>query len=57
VAIRVNDELGNTLFSLRWLPITDLSCLHYALVWRTETETAITRAMAQVVNDLGPLLR
>jgi DNA-binding transcriptional LysR family regulator len=42
---------------VRWLPITDLPRLHYALVWRTENETEIVRAMARVVNDLGPLLR
>jgi hypothetical protein len=42
---------------VRWLPIMDLSRLHYALVWRTETENEIIRAMARIVNDLGPLLR
>ncbi|WP_091096176.1 LysR family transcriptional regulator [Micromonospora citrea] len=40
---------------VRWLPITDLPRLNYALVWRTETE--IIRAMARIVADLGPLLR
>ncbi|MFC4019014.1 hypothetical protein ACFOW4_13840 [Micromonospora sp. GCM10011542] len=42
---------------VRWLPITDLPRLNYALVWRTETETEIIRAMAQVVDDLCPLMR
>jgi DNA-binding transcriptional LysR family regulator len=42
---------------VRWLPITDLSRLHYALVWRTETENEIIRALARIVNDLGPLRR
>ncbi|NMH76406.1 LysR family transcriptional regulator [Pseudonocardia xinjiangensis] len=40
---------------VRWLPITDLTRLRYALVWRTETE--MIRAMARVVSDLGALQR
>lgn len=42
---------------VRWLLITDLPRLPYALVWRSEAETNAVRALAGVVRDLGPLLR
>ncbi|MBM0274958.1 LysR family transcriptional regulator [Micromonospora sp. STR1s_6] len=42
---------------VRWLPITDLPRLDYALIWRTETETEIIRSMARVVDELSPLSR
>ncbi|MFI9405187.1 LysR substrate-binding domain-containing protein [Nocardia sp. NPDC052316] len=36
---------------VRWIPITDMPPLPYALVWRTETEPV--RALAQVISDLS----
>jgi DNA-binding transcriptional LysR family regulator len=42
---------------VRWLPVTDLPRLPYALVWRTEVETDAIRALASVLRGLGPLLR
>ncbi|VFA99117.1 Cyn operon transcriptional activator [Nocardia cyriacigeorgica] len=39
---------------LRWLPITDMSPLRYALVWKTSTETDAIREFAGVVRELGP---
>lgn len=40
---------------IAYLPITDLDALPYALVWRTETENQIIRALAQTARDLGPI--
>jgi DNA-binding transcriptional LysR family regulator len=40
---------------VRWLPITDLPVLRYALVWRTDAENDLIRALAEVVRDLGTL--
>jgi DNA-binding transcriptional LysR family regulator len=42
---------------VRWLPITDMPRLRYALVRRAETETDAIRAMAAVVRELGELQR
>ncbi|MRH88054.1 LysR family transcriptional regulator [Nocardia sp. SYP-A9097] len=36
---------------VRWIPVTDMPPLSYALVWRTESEPV--RALAQVINDLS----
>ncbi|GAA3470542.1 LysR family transcriptional regulator [Nonomuraea roseola] len=38
---------------LRWLPIPDMPSLVYALVWQTEAENDLIRALAQTVHDLG----
>ncbi|RJL35789.1 LysR family transcriptional regulator [Bailinhaonella thermotolerans] len=37
-----------------YLPVRDLAPLPYALVWRSEAETGLVRALAQVVRELGP---
>jgi hypothetical protein len=33
-----------------YVPMTDAPVLRYALVWRTATETALIRALAQAVD-------
>ncbi|WP_344056831.1 LysR family transcriptional regulator [Microbispora corallina] len=38
-----------------WLPFRDFDPLHFGMVWRTDTETDLIRALAQTVRDLGPL--
>ncbi|WJV48275.1 LysR family transcriptional regulator [Streptomyces flavofungini] len=38
---------------IRYLPVPDLSSLTYALVWRTEAENDLVRALAATVRDLG----
>lgn len=38
-----------------WLPFRDFEPLAYALVWRTEAENDVVRALARTVRDLGPL--
>ncbi|GIH06672.1 LysR family transcriptional regulator [Rhizocola hellebori] len=38
-----------------FVPVRDMSALPYALVWHTESENSLTRALAQVVRDLGPV--
>jgi DNA-binding transcriptional LysR family regulator len=53
--VHVTDHWGMP--DVRWLPITDMSRLPYAMVWRTETETEVIRALAGVVRDLGTLVR
>ncbi|OPG08667.1 LysR family transcriptional regulator [Microbispora sp. GKU 823] len=40
---------------IAYLPVTDMGPLPYALVWRSETENELVRALAAVVRDLGPL--
>ncbi|MFG1706506.1 LysR family transcriptional regulator [Nonomuraea sp. M3C6] len=40
---------------IAYLPITDIGALPYALVWRSETENELIRALSEVVRDLGPL--
>ncbi|MFG2075925.1 hypothetical protein [Nonomuraea maritima] len=37
------------------LPVSDIDTLRYALVWRTETENDLIRALALIAADLGPL--
>ncbi|MFD0418254.1 LysR family transcriptional regulator [Streptomyces sp. NPDC127108] len=38
---------------IRYLPVPDLSAMTYALVWRTEAENDLVRALAATVRDLG----
>ncbi|MFD9949904.1 hypothetical protein ACFWYW_29540 [Nonomuraea sp. NPDC059023] len=40
---------------VRWLPITDMPALRYALIRRTAAGSAAVRALGQVVHDLGTL--
>lgn len=40
---------------IRWLPVTDLAPLSYALVWRTEAESELIGALADTVRELGAL--
>jgi DNA-binding transcriptional LysR family regulator len=37
-----------------YLPVHDIEPLPYALVWRSDTENDLIRALAQTVRDLGP---
>ncbi|MEU4579715.1 LysR family transcriptional regulator [Nonomuraea sp. NPDC023979] len=37
-----------------YLPLRDLDPLSYALVWRSEAETGLIRALARIVRELGP---
>ncbi|GAA2800854.1 LysR family transcriptional regulator [Kitasatospora aburaviensis] len=39
--------------NIRFLPILDMPALHFALVWRTEAENDLIRALAGTVRDLG----
>ncbi|MEV7025954.1 LysR family transcriptional regulator [Kitasatospora sp. NPDC093558] len=39
--------------NIRWLPIPDLTTMTFALVWRTESENDLIRALADTVRDLG----
>ncbi|MFE6334232.1 LysR family transcriptional regulator [Streptomyces sp. NPDC057798] len=41
--------------NVRWLPIPDLSAMTFALVWRTDAENDLIRALADTVRDLGVL--
>lgn len=38
---------------IRWLPVPDLTTMTFALVWRTEAENDLVRALAATVRDLG----
>ncbi|MGI5493563.1 LysR family transcriptional regulator [Microtetraspora malaysiensis] len=38
-----------------YLPVTDMEALPYGLVWRSDAENDLIRALARVVRDLGPL--
>ncbi|MFE9631869.1 LysR family transcriptional regulator [Streptomyces sp. NPDC006463] len=38
---------------IRWLPIPEMGTLRFALVWRTEAENDLIRALADTVRDLG----
>lgn len=40
---------------IAYLPLRDMAPLPYAPVWRTETETDLIRAFAQVARDVGKL--
>ncbi|GAA3624445.1 LysR family transcriptional regulator [Nonomuraea rosea] len=40
---------------IAYRPVTDIGALPYALVWRSETENELIRALSEVVRDLGPL--
>ncbi|MFD9367087.1 LysR family transcriptional regulator [Streptomyces sp. NPDC060020] len=39
--------------NIRWLPLPDMPTLNFALVWRTEAENDLIRALADTVRDLG----
>ncbi|WP_031070716.1 LysR family transcriptional regulator [Streptomyces sp. NRRL S-118] len=39
--------------NIRWLPIPDMTTMTFALVWRTESENDLIRALADTVRDLG----
>ncbi|WP_030774156.1 LysR family transcriptional regulator [Streptomyces sp. NRRL F-2664] len=39
--------------NIRWLPLPDMATLAFALVWRTEAENDLVRALADTVRDLG----
>ncbi|MFI9814345.1 LysR family transcriptional regulator [Saccharothrix variisporea] len=41
---------------IAYLPVRNAKPLTYALIWRTESENDIIRALAAVVQDLGPHL-
>ncbi|MEV6727952.1 MULTISPECIES: LysR family transcriptional regulator [unclassified Streptomyces] len=41
--------------NIRWIPVTDLAALSYALVWRTEAENELIGALANTVRELGAL--
>ncbi|WP_336207156.1 LysR family transcriptional regulator [Nonomuraea sp. LPB2021202275-12-8] len=38
-----------------YLPVTDMEALPYRMVWRSDGENDLIRALAGVVRDLGPL--
>ncbi|QKG20040.1 LysR family transcriptional regulator [Actinomadura verrucosospora] len=37
-----------------YLPVLDMNVLAFALVWQTEAENDMIRALSQIVRDLGP---
>ncbi|MEU9164131.1 LysR family transcriptional regulator [Streptomyces sp. NPDC048424] len=39
--------------NIRWLPLPDMATMRFALVWRTEAENDLIRALAGTVRDLG----
>ncbi|MEU9028965.1 LysR family transcriptional regulator [Streptomyces sp. NPDC048383] len=39
--------------NIRFLPVPEIGSLKFALVWRTETENDLIRALADTVRDLG----
>ncbi|MER7821955.1 LysR family transcriptional regulator [Streptomyces sp. NPDC096097] len=39
--------------NIRWLPVPDMATMNFALVWRTESENDLIRALADTVRDLG----
>ncbi|MEV0247370.1 LysR family transcriptional regulator [Nocardia sp. NPDC050712] len=40
---------------ITYIPITDAPPAQWALIWRTATETSLTRDFARAVRDVGPL--
>ncbi|MEU1039753.1 LysR family transcriptional regulator [Streptomyces sp. NPDC005551] len=38
---------------IQWLPLPDMATMHFALVWKTEAENDLIRALADTVRDLG----
>jgi hypothetical protein len=38
-----------------YLPVPDIDALPYALVWRTDSENDLVRALARVAADIGIL--
>jgi DNA-binding transcriptional LysR family regulator len=41
--------------TIRYLPMPDMQPLSFALIWRTECENDIIRALADTIRSLGPL--
>ncbi|MEV7615564.1 LysR family transcriptional regulator [Streptomyces sp. NPDC089799] len=41
--------------NIRWIPIPDLPSLSYVMVWRTDAENDLVRALADTVRELGPV--
>ncbi|MFD9244575.1 LysR family transcriptional regulator [Streptomyces sp. NPDC059556] len=41
--------------NIRWIPVTDLPALSFALIWRTEAENELIAALAATVRELGAL--
>ena len=41
---------------IAYLPVNDIDALPYALVWRTEAENDLIRALARVAADIGTLV-
>ncbi|MFE9467458.1 LysR substrate-binding domain-containing protein [Streptomyces virginiae] len=41
------------LSNIRWLPVPEMGRMTFALVWRTEAENELVRALADTVRDLG----
>ncbi|MEU9372727.1 LysR family transcriptional regulator [Streptomyces sp. NPDC048255] len=39
--------------NIRFLPVPDIATLNFALVWRTDAENDLIRALADTVRDLG----
>ncbi|WP_395358603.1 LysR family transcriptional regulator [Streptomyces sp. YH02] len=39
--------------SIRWIPVTDMAALSFALVWRSEAENEPIGALADVVREFG----
>lgn len=39
-----------------YVPVRDMSALPYALVWRTESENDLVRALARTAHDLGQIV-
>ncbi|KAA2265359.1 LysR family transcriptional regulator [Solihabitans fulvus] len=40
---------------IRWLPLPDMPALSYVLIWRTEAENDLIRALAATIRDVGPI--
>ncbi|QDQ16764.1 LysR family transcriptional regulator [Streptomyces spectabilis] len=41
--------------NIRWIPVTDLAALPFALVWRTDAENELISALADTVRELGTI--
>ncbi|WP_405785934.1 hypothetical protein [Streptomyces sp. NBC_01367] len=39
--------------NIRFLPVPEMATLTFALVWRTDAENDLIRALADTVRDLG----
>ena len=40
---------------IAYLPIQDIDAISYALVWQSESENDLIRALADTIHDIGPL--